>query len=251
LPLFYAAVDLLFVAYSPYFLEGISMPNVLIIEDDLEQSQMLSEYLTAMNLNVISRDLGLAGIHTVREQNIDIVVLDIGLPDMDGFEVCRQMRSFSQVPILILTARGDEMDRIIGLEIGADDYLAKPFNPRELLARINAILRRGTQSLAEASNCFGRLEIFPDSRTASLSGKTIALTGYQFDILFFFSTHAGRVLSRDQLMDALQGHDIEPFDRSIDVHISRIRSLIEDNPKQPQRILTIRGVGYVFAKQQD
>jgi len=226
------------------------MAKLLIIEDDNEQAQMLSTYLSKMNHDISTRDFGLAGINAVRETQWDLVVLDIGLPDMDGFEVCRQIRSFSQVPILFLTARGDEMDRIIGLEIGADDYLAKPFNPRELLARIHAILRRGGLEKIVPSLCFGRLNIDEEARLATLSDKPLSLTSYQFDLLTVFAKHAGKVLSRDQLMDAMQGHDMEAFDRSIDVHISRIRSQIEDNPKKPLRILTIRSVGYVFAKQQ-
>ena len=191
------------------------MATILIIEDDKEQSQMLSTYLESMNHDATSRDFGLAGINAVRDSSFDMVVLDIGLPDMDGFEVCRQIRSFSQVPILFLTARGDEMDRIIGLEIGADDYLAKPFNPRELLARINAVLRRGQQKEMSSSLYFGRLNIDEEARLATLSDKPISLTSYQFDLLTVFAKHAGKVLSRDQLMGAMKGHDLEVFDRKI------------------------------------
>lgn len=151
----------------------------------------------------------------------------------------------------MLTARGDEMDRIIGLEIGADDYLPKPFNPRELLARIRAILRRGSRENSSTELRFGRLEINESAHLATLDGDMINLTAYQFDLLSVLARHAGRVMSRDQIMDALKGHDLESFDRSIDVHISRIRSQIEDDPKKPRRILTIRGTGYVFARQQD
>jgi len=228
------------------------MTKVLIIEDDLEQSNMLAEYLSSANMFVHCSHDGTTGIADLKKSDCDIVVLDIGLPDMDGFEVCRKTRAFSSVPVLMLTARGDEMDRIIGLEIGADDYLAKPFNPRELLARIKAILRRGSQYNPEStSNRFGRLEINEHARAAYMDGQAINLTAYQFDLLVSLSKHAGRVLSRDQIMDAMKGHDMEAFDRSIDVHISRIRSQIEDNAKKPKRILTIRGTGYVFAKEQD
>jgi len=228
------------------------MTKVLIIEDDQEQSKMLAEYLSSANMLVRCSYDGATGIADLKKGEYDIVVLDIGLPDMDGFEVCRNIRTFSSVPVLILTARGDEMDRIIGLEIGADDYLAKPFNPRELLARLKAILRRGVQYSSESTaHRFGRLEINEHARAASMDGKTINLTAYQFDLLITLSKHAGRVLSRDQIMDAMKGHDLEAFDRSIDVHISRIRSQIEDDVKKPKRILTIRGTGYVFAKEQD
>lgn len=230
------------------------MTKVLIIEDDLEQSSMLAEYLSSANLQVSCCNNGLSGVQSLQQESFNIVVLDIGLPDIDGFEVCRRIRSFSSIPILMLTARGDAMDRIIGLEIGADDYLSKPFNPRELLARLNAILRRENKQSDQNSNpirYFGRLEINTESRSARLAEKSIQLTAYQFDILSALADHAGRVLSRDQLMEVLKGHDIEAFDRSIDVHISRIRSQIEDDAKKPKRILTIRGTGYVFAKSQD
>jgi len=227
------------------------MTKVLIIEDDLEQSKMLAEYLSSANMSVQCSHDGATGIANLKKSNFGIVVLDIGLPDMDGFEVCRNIRTFSSIPVLILTARGDEMDRIIGLEIGADDYLAKPFNPRELLARIKAILRRGSQHTPATPARFGRLEINELARAAYMDGHVIHLTAYQFDLLLTLSKHAGRVLSRDQMMDAMKGHDMDAFDRSIDVHISRIRSQIEDDAKKPKRILTIRGTGYVFAKEQD
>ena len=231
------------------------MKSVLIIEDDHEQSNMLAEYLSSANMSVACAENGAMGLSQLKQGEYDMVVLDIGLPDMDGFEVCRNIRRFSSVPVLILTARGDEMDRIIGLEIGADDYLAKPFNPRELLARIKAILRRGGQdninSPASSIRRFGRLEIHDDARAALMNDLPINLTSYQFDLLSTLSKHSGRVLTRDQIMDAMKGHGLEAFDRSIDVHISRIRAQIEDDAKKPKRILTIRGAGYVFAKEQD
>jgi DNA-binding response OmpR family regulator len=175
------------------------------------------------------------------------------LPDVDGLEVCRRVRQDSDVPILMLTARGDASDRIVGLELGADDYLPKPFNPRELLARLRAVLRRGRGgTMGRASVLrFGRLEIDRDARTVRIAGEPRPLTGYQFDLLCVLAENAGRVLSRDALMNKVRGEDLEAFDRSIDVHISRIRSAIEDDSKRPRRILTIRGAGYVFAKKQD
>jgi two-component system phosphate regulon response regulator OmpR len=153
----------------------------------------------------------------------------------------------------MLTARGEEMDRIIGLEIGADDYLAKPFNPRELVARIRAILRRGRGPVAaeDAELRFGRLQIDRGSRMVRIDGEERILTSYQFDLLVALASNAGRVLNRERLMDLLKGEDLEAFDRSIDVHISRIRSAIEDDPKHPRRIITVRGAGYVFARKQD
>jgi DNA-binding response OmpR family regulator len=155
----------------------------------------------------------------------------------------------------MLTAKGDPMDRIVGLEIGADDYLPKPFEPRELLARIRAVLRRGGETASTAGSQqtmrFGSLEIDRDARTVSVAGKTCELTSYQFDLLVALAERAGRVLSRDQIMEAVRGRELEAFDRSIDVHMGRIRSAIEVDAKDPKRILTVRGVGYVFAKQQD
>jgi DNA-binding response OmpR family regulator len=179
-------------------------------------------------------------------------VLDLMLPDMDGLDVCRRVRVASATPILMLTARGDAMDRVVGLEMGADDYLPKPFEPRELLARLRAILRRAHAASAPGEILrFGRLEIDLGARAIRLDGEPRALTSYQFDLLERLARHAGRVMSRDQLMDEMRGHALEAFDRSIDVHISRIRAAIEDDPKKPRRILTVRGAGYVFAKAQD
>ena len=174
------------------------------------------------------------------------------LPDMDGLDVCRQLRAKSDTPLLMLTARGDATDRIVGLELGADDYLPKPFEPRELLARLRAILRRrGGGASAERMLRFGRLEIDCAARVLSIDGEQKTITSYQYELLVAFARNAGRVLSRETLMDLVKGEQLEAFDRSIDVHISRIRAAIEDDPKQPRRIITLRGAGYVFAKAQD
>jgi DNA-binding response OmpR family regulator len=191
-----------------------------------------------------------------------LVVLDLMLPDMDGLEICRRIRALggalARTPILMLTAKGDPMDRVIGLEVGADDYLAKPFEPRELLARIRAILRRSAEVATSAEHDvtqpilrFGSLDIDRDARIVSLAGKEVDLTSYQFDLLLAVAERAGRVLTRDQIMEAVRGRELEAFDRSIDVHMGRIRAAIEVDAKDPKRILTVRGVGYVFAKQQD
>ena len=190
---------------------------------------------------------------------VDLVVLDLMLPDMDGLEVCRRIRALhgpqAGTPVLMLTAKGDPMDRVIGLEIGADDYLPKPFEPRELLARIRAILRRGGADPAKLGGQknlnFGSLEIDRNARTVSVAGHPCELTSYQFDLLLAMAERAGRVLTRDQIMEAVRGRELEAFDRSIDVHMGRIRAAIEADVKNPRRILTVRGVGYVFARQQD
>lgn len=233
---------------------GKIMPEeILMIEDDESLATMVAEYLASMDMRVTPAPDAAQGLALLERNAYDALVLDIMLPDLDGFEVCRQVRTRSDIPILMLTARGDEMDRIVGLEIGADDYLPKPFNPRELLARLRAILRRRAPLTMHQTPVlrFGRLEIDLDGRTARLDGRDCALTGYQFDLLCALAQNAGRVMSRDALVEYLRDQPFEVFDRSIDVHISRIRAAIEDDPKHPRRVLTLRGTGYVFAKNQD
>ncbi len=227
--------------------------RVLMIEDDESLSSMVNEYLSALGIKVIARPTATDGIRLLRRGGFDALILDIMLPDLDGFEVCRRVRAESDIPILMLTARGDEMDRIVGLELGADDYLPKPFNPRELLARLRAILRRSSMSGTQrtASLRFGRLEIGRAAHMVRVDGEERPLTSYQFELLSVLAINAGRVMSREALMDQVRGKDLEAFDRSIDVHISRIRAAIENDPKHPRRVITIRGVGYMLAKNQD
>lgn len=237
--------------------------QLLMIEDDARLAQMVGEYLGQSGLQVTHCADGKSGLARLQGPDAgplpDLVILDLMLPDMDGLEVCRRIRSLqghaAQVPVLMLTAKGDPMDRIIGLELGADDYLPKPFEPRELLARIRAILRRRTDggSAAAATQVlrFGTLEIDRDARTVTVAGELADLTSYQFDLLVALAERAGRVLTRDQIMEAVRGRELEAFDRSIDVHMGRIRAAIEQDAKNPRRILTVRGVGYVFVKQQD
>jgi DNA-binding response OmpR family regulator len=225
--------------------------RLLIIDDDARLAAMLSDYLAAAGFVVERRFTGREGLAALDGAAFDAVILDVMLPDIDGFEVCRTIRTRAQTPILMLTARGEEMDRIVGLEIGADDYLAKPFSPRELQARIRAILRRSRAPAAEPGLRFGRLAIDRESRTVRLDGEEKTLTSYQFDLLAALADNAGRVLNRERLLDLVKGEELEAFDRSIDVHISRIRAAIEDDPKRPRRIITVRGAGYVFAKKQD
>ena len=227
--------------------------RLLIIDDDARLAAMVSDYLTAAGFLVDRRLNGRDGLAALDGEAFDAVILDVMLPDIDGFEVCRRIRSRAQTPILMLTARGEETDRIVGLEIGADDYLPKPFSPRELQARLRAILRRG-RTLARVEDAalrFGRLSIDRASRMVRVDGEEKLLTSYQFDLLAALADNAGRVLNRERLMDLVKGEELEAFDRTIDVHISRIRSMIEDDPKHPRRILTVRGAGYVFAKKQD
>lgn len=220
------------------------MPEqVLIIDDDQRLADMLREYLSARGFAVDHRADAKTGLAAAR-RGCDVVILDVMLPDFDGFEVCRRLRADSDVPILMLTARGDDMDRIVGLELGADDYLPKPFNPRELLARLRAILRRHSEPTRQLR--FGPLRIDADARTVTVGGEECRLTSHQFSLLWVLAARAGRVQTRDQLMQAIKGEGLEAFDRSIDVHISRIRAAIEEDPKAPKHIRSIRGVGYVF-----
>lgn len=222
----------------------------MLIDDDERLSNMIVEYLENAGFEVTSCPSGEDGLKAQREQPFDAVILDLMLPGMDGLTVCRELRPHGP-PILMLTAKGDPMDRVLGLELGADDYLPKPFEPLELLARLKAIRRRGRNQRESTVRRFGKLEIDTGAMEVRLQGRRCELTAYQFKLLEVLASASGRVLSRDQLMNAMQGSDMEAFDRSIDVHISRIRSEIEVNPKQPKRIVTVRGAGYLFARSQD
>jgi len=224
--------------------------RILLIEDDPRLAEMVKNYLGGAGFAVTIAGKGAAGIALEARQSYDALILDLMLPDMDGLDVCRQVRARGQTPILMLTARGDAMDRVVGLEMGADDYLPKPFEPRELLARLKSVLRRRNRDETDVLR-YGRLEIDVAAREARLDGNACALTGYQFSMLLSLARHAGRVLSRDAIMELMKNERLEAFDRSIDVHISRIRAAIEDDPKKPRRVITVRGSGYVFAKAQD
>jgi two-component system phosphate regulon response regulator OmpR len=227
--------------------------RLLVVEDDPRLADMLLEYLGQAGFHVTVAPSGRTALERASADEYDAIVLDLMLPDLDGLDVCRQLRTTSDTPILMLTGRGDAIDRIVGLEIGADDYVPKPFEPRELLARLRAILRRRVSGkpVAERPLHFGRLEIDTAARAVRLDGKLCELTSYQFDLLVTLANKAGRVLSREVLMDMVKGEHLDAFDRSIDVHISRIRAAIEDDPKKPRRVITVRGAGYVFAKVQD
>ena len=234
------------------------MTALLMIEDDDRLAGMVADYLSSSGYAVSHAPDAQSGLAQLVHTQPELVILDLMLPDMDGLQVCQRIRGLpgaaGQVPVLMLTAKGDPMDRIIGLEMGADDYLPKPFEPRELLARIRAILRRKGHGLATAPSQlmqFGSLEIDRDARRVAVRGEAKELTSYQFDLLVALADRAGRVLTRDQIMEAVRGRELEAFDRSIDVHMGRIRAAIEDDVKNPRRILTVRGVGYVFARQQD
>lgn len=226
--------------------------RILMIEDDHRLAAMVRAYLGEAGFEVVVADDAARGLAHLDRQRYDLVLLDLMLPDADGLDVCRRVRAGSDVPIVMATARGDIADLVVGLELGADDYVAKPFDPRELLARIRAVLRRrGEAARAGAVLRFGRLEIDRDARRVRVDGADRPLTARQHDLLVAMAERAGRVLSREQLVDMVGAEPGEAGDRAVDVHVAKIRAAIEDDPRQPRRIITVRGAGYVFAKAQD
>ena len=224
------------------------MTRVLIVDDDDRLSAMLVAYLGGRGLTAEARGDATSGLLAAKGGGFDAVVLDVMLPDLDGFEVVKRIRAFSNVPIVMLTARGEETDRIVGLELGADDYLAKPFNPRELIARLQAVLRRARPAAPAQILRSGDLTIDRDQRTVMKKGELRPLTSHQFELLWVLASNPGKVMSRQALMEAVRGEELEAFDRSIDVHVSRIRAAIEDDSTAPTRIVTLRGAGYVFTE---
>lgn len=228
-------------------------PHILVVDDDREIRDLLGKFLEKQSFRVTSARDAREARKLWPLGRYHLVVLDLMMPGESGLDLARWLRSQSEVPIVMLTAMGEETDRIVGLELGADDYVAKPFNPRELLARIRAVLRRHGGGAAASGQLmrFGSLEIDRDARTVTIAARHCELTSYQFDLLTALAERAGRVLTRDQIMEAVRGRELDAFDRSIDVHMGRIRAAIEVDAKAPKRILTVRGVGYVFARQQD
>jgi DNA-binding response OmpR family regulator len=228
------------------------VPSILLIDDDARLASMVADYLRDQQFEVLHAATGAAALAAIRRQNFDLILLDLMLPDTDGLTLFKALSAIRAIPIIMLTARGDPMDKVVGLEIGAEDYVAKPFEPRELLARIRVVLRRGAPNPSDSLR-FGRLEIDRSSRVVRIGDEEKPLTSHQFDLLNAMAERAGRVLSRETLADLVRGgEDYDPaFDRSIDVHIARLRAVLEDDPKRPRRILTVRGAGYVFAKAQD
>ncbi len=222
------------------------MHTVLVIDDDPGLTELLAEYLQARGLAVVSAPDGEAGLARLQGGGIDLVILDVMLPGRDGFEICRQIRATSKLPVIMLTARGDELDRIVGLELGADDYLPKPFNPRELLARIRAVLRRqqAAPSPSEALQAAG-VRLDPERREVRVDGQPVDLTTTEFEILRVLVGAAGRVVPRERLMELARGPDWAAFERSVDVHVSHLRRKLGDDPRRPRRIKTVRGVGYM------
>jgi len=230
-----------------------STPHILVVEDDREISALVARYLRANECRVSLASDGREMDRVLAESRIDLIVLDLMLPGEDGLSLCRRLRAASPIPIVMLTAKSEEIDRIIGLEMGADDYLPKPFNPRELLARIRAVLRRRTSEPVSSSGPAGQTASFAGwqlnlalRELFSPEGAKVAITGAEFDLLHAFCERPGRVLSRDQLLDLTQGRVAGPYERSIDVLVSRLRQKIEQNPREPAFIKTIRSGGYLF-----
>jgi len=224
------------------------LEKILIIDDDAELCEMLSEYLRKEGFEVDSVQHGTRGLERAREGDHEMIVLDVMLPGMNGFDLLRELRTSSDVPVLLLTARGDELDRIVGLEIGADDYLSKPLNARELLARIRAIGRRNARSSNAPKHpvSVGDVELDPGSRSITLNGKVLEVTTVEFNLLEMLLRSAGNVVSRDEIALIVLGRELSPFDRSIDVHISKLRKKLGNLPNGRERIKTIRNTGYMY-----
>ncbi len=222
------------------------MDRILVIDDDPGLTGLLAEYLQARGLQVLSAPDGDQGIAQLRAGGIDLVILDVMMPGKDGFEVCREIRAESAVPVIMLTARGDELDRIVGLELGADDDLPQPFNPRELLARIRAVLRRRAPATADSEVISAAgVRLDPERREVRVDGQPVELTTTEFEILRVLVASAGRVVPRERLMEMARGPDWAAFERSVDVHVSHLRRKLGDDSRSPRRIKTVRGVGYM------
>lgn len=218
----------------------------LLVEDDARLAALTAEYLRSHGVKVVVAADGAVALAETQRARFDVVLLDLMLPGRSGVDVCRELRARSDVPVIMLTARGEEADRVLGLESGADDYVPKPFSPRELLARIQALVRRARGQAGPASRpvVVGDLEIDPGAQRATLRGRELDLTGYEFQLLRVLAERAGRVLSRERLLELVRGSAEEAFDRSIDVHISRLRAKLADDPRRPRLLKTVRGAGY-------
>ena len=224
------------------------MKTILVVDDELKITRLLGDYLQQAGFRVVTSSDGPGALTSARTERPDLIVLDLGLPGLDGLDVTRTLRKSSDVPIIMLTARAEEADRIVGLELGADDYLVKPFSPKELVARVRAVLRRVDASV-EAPDLVraGDLEIDTTRRTVSLNGRAIDLTATEFELLLHFARSPGRVFTRSQLLDALHGVAFESYERAIDAHIKNLRRKLESDPANPTHLLTVYGVGYKYA----
>jgi DNA-binding response OmpR family regulator len=227
--------------------------TALLVEDDARLAALTADYLGGHGVVVTRAADGNAGLDEALRHRYDVVLLDLMLPGRNGLEVCRELRGRSDVPIVVLTARGEEADRVMGLELGADDYVSKPFSPRELLARIRAVVRRARGQVGPTVKPVrvGDLSLDPGARRVTVADQEIALTGYEFSLLYALASRPGRVLSREQLIDLAGGNPEEAFDRSVDVHVSRLRHKLGDDPKSPRMLKTVRGAGYMLATEID
>jgi DNA-binding response OmpR family regulator len=223
------------------------MPRtILVVDDDEKLNRLLKRYLKDFGYDIYSAVDAADGLKKIRTVLPDLIILDVMLPGMSGFDVCKRIRESSAVPIIMLTARGDVMDKVVGLELGADDYLPKPFEPRELVARIQAVLRRAQGSGTDRRRCFGRLSVDSQRRQVRLDDREVDLTTSEFAALDLLVRHAGKVLDRDEIMQALRGIDSECFNRVVDITMSRLRQKLGDDPRHPQFIKTVWGTGYTF-----
>ncbi len=225
--------------------------RVLIAEDDREIVKVVRAYLERAGLNVLTAYDGNEALFMARQERPDLVILDLMLPEMDGLDVCRHLRRESDIPIIMLTARVEEADKLVGLELGADDYITKPFSPRELVARVRAVLRRAERPSEPEIISLGEVTIDQGRHMVKVGGREVRLTPTEFDLLTALMRHPGRVFTRLQLLEMVQGYAYEGYERTIDVHIKNLRWKIEPQPHEPRYILTIHGVGYKFAEEKD
>ncbi len=222
--------------------------RALLIDDDARLAELLSTYLSDHDVSIEAGRDGPSGLEMLGRGTYDLVLLDVMMPGMDGLEVLRRIRAKSRIPVIMLTARGDEADRVVGLELGADDYVPKPFSPRELLARVRAVLRRAQPEATSERIAIGGVEVDVAARRARVNGEDIDLTGLELDILVALMRRAGRVVPRDALLSEAGRDDVVVSERTVDVHISHLRKKLGDDPRSPARIRTVRGVGYVFVR---
>ncbi|MGA2403833.1 MAG: response regulator transcription factor [Syntrophobacteraceae bacterium] len=225
--------------------------RILIIDDDRKLNKLLKDYLSPFGFEVLAAANPDEGLRYLKTHAPELIILDIMLPHINGFELCKFIRQDHTVPIIMLTARGEVTDRVVGLELGADDYLAKPFEPRELVARIQAVLRRSADMPMPQVRSFGRLSIDSSRRTALLDEQPLSLTTNEFAALTLLARNAGRVLNRDRILQELRGIDSEAFNRTVDITISRLRQKLGDDPQNPSFIKTVWGTGYVFVGKED
>ncbi|MFK7857375.1 MAG: response regulator [Granulosicoccus sp.] len=225
--------------------ENLTLDHILVVEDDASLAQWIADYLTENNYQVSIANRGDVAIQLVEEDIPDLVILDVNLPEVDGFEVCKTIRTFYANPVLMLTARGDEHDEVNGLGVGANDYLIKPVRPKALLARLQALLRHDSAALSCLN--LGQLRIDADTRSVRLSDQALRLSSNEFDLLWLLASHAGEVMSREDIVSQMRGIEYDGFDRSIDILVSRVRKKLSDDSTHPFLIKTVRGKGYLFA----